>query len=119
MTRTSNPDIRLFRLDIRTSTLPNFTTVWPALLGRATRPAAAGTSHSGGVPAGGWPTTGEAASTGAPKRTRSTPLPQFTTTIDGQNLHCLHVRSAEPTVPLLLAHGYPISAFEFLRIIPR
>src|ERR1700683_3985506 len=33
-------------------------------------------------------------------------FPQYTTTIDGQNIHFLHVRSAEPdAVPLLLLHG--------------
>ena len=35
-------------------------------------------------------------------------LPQFTTTIDGANLHFLHVRSPEPAAtPLLLLHGWP------------
>jgi pimeloyl-ACP methyl ester carboxylesterase len=44
--------------------------------------------------------------------------PQFTTTIDGQNIHFLHVRSAEPdALPLLLTHGWPGSVAEFLDII--
>jgi pimeloyl-ACP methyl ester carboxylesterase len=45
-------------------------------------------------------------------------LPQFTTTIDGANVHFLHVRSAEPdALPLLLTHGWPGSIVEFLDII--
>jgi pimeloyl-ACP methyl ester carboxylesterase len=44
--------------------------------------------------------------------------PQFTTTIDGQNLHLLHVRSPEPNaMPLILTHGWPGSIVEFLDII--
>ena len=43
---------------------------------------------------------------------------QFTTTIDGQNIHFLHVRSAEPqALPLLITHGWPGSIAEFLDII--
>jgi pimeloyl-ACP methyl ester carboxylesterase len=45
-------------------------------------------------------------------------LPQFTTTIDGANLHFLHVRSPEPeATPLLLIHGWPGSVVEFLELI--
>ena len=45
-------------------------------------------------------------------------LPQFTTTIDGQNVHFLHVRSPEPgALPLLICHGYPGSFVEFMNII--
>jgi pimeloyl-ACP methyl ester carboxylesterase len=45
-------------------------------------------------------------------------LPQFTTDIDGQTFHFLHVRSAEPdAVPLLLIHGWPSSPVEFVRVI--
>ncbi|MER6302149.1 epoxide hydrolase family protein [Kitasatospora sp. NPDC001539] len=44
--------------------------------------------------------------------------PQFTTTIDGANIHFLHVRSAEPdAVPLLLSHGWPGSIVEFTELI--
>ncbi|WP_191134205.1 helix-turn-helix domain-containing protein [Streptomyces sp. col6] len=44
--------------------------------------------------------------------------PQFTTTLDGQNLHFLHVRSphAEAT-PLLLLHGWPGTFADFLDVI--
>jgi epoxide hydrolase len=45
-------------------------------------------------------------------------LPQYTTVIDGQNIHFLHVRSAEPeAVPLVLLHGWPGTVAEFARMI--
>lgn len=44
--------------------------------------------------------------------------PQFTTTIDGQNVHFLHVRSArEDATPLLLLHGWPSSVADFRDVI--
>ncbi|NBE83143.1 epoxide hydrolase family protein [Micromonospora rubida] len=44
--------------------------------------------------------------------------PQFTTEIDGQNIHFLHVRSAEPdALPLVLSHGWPGSIVEFLDVV--
>jgi epoxide hydrolase len=45
-------------------------------------------------------------------------FPQFTTTIEGQNIHFLHVRSPEPgALPLIISHGYPSSVVEFLSIV--
>jgi epoxide hydrolase len=45
-------------------------------------------------------------------------FPQFTTTIDGTNVHFLHVRSPEPkAMPLILTHGWPGSVAEFLDVI--
>jgi len=45
-------------------------------------------------------------------------LPQYTTEIDGQTVHFLHVRSPEPAaMPLLVIHGYPSSVVEFLEVI--
>lgn len=45
-------------------------------------------------------------------------FPQFTTVIDGQRIHFLHVRSPEPdALPLLMTHGWPGSIVEFLEII--
>jgi hypothetical protein len=44
--------------------------------------------------------------------------PQFTTTIDGQRVHFLHVRSPEPdALPLVCTHGWPMSVFEYLDLI--
>ena len=45
-------------------------------------------------------------------------FPQFTTVIDGANVHFLHVRSPEPdALPLILTHGWPGSVVEFLEVI--
>jgi epoxide hydrolase len=45
-------------------------------------------------------------------------LPQFVTTIDGQDIHFLHVRSSNPAaLPLLVTHGWPSSPVEFLEVI--
>ncbi len=45
-------------------------------------------------------------------------IPQFVTTVDGQDVHFLHVRSPEPgALPLLLTHGWPSSSVEFLRVL--
>jgi hypothetical protein len=44
--------------------------------------------------------------------------PQFTTEIDGQTIHFIHVRSAEPgAMPLSLGHGYPGSIVDFVDLI--
>ncbi len=44
--------------------------------------------------------------------------PQFTTEIDGANIHFLHVRSPEAdALPLILSHGWPGSVVEFLDVI--
>ncbi|RDI54334.1 epoxide hydrolase family protein [Nocardia mexicana] len=46
-------------------------------------------------------------------------FPQFTTEIDGQRIHFLHVRSDRPdATPLVLTHGYPSSFAEFADLIP-
>jgi pimeloyl-ACP methyl ester carboxylesterase len=44
--------------------------------------------------------------------------PQFTTSIDGQSIHFLQVRSPnEDALPLILTHGWPGSIVEFLDVI--
>ncbi|GAA2597168.1 alpha/beta fold hydrolase [Actinomadura fulvescens] len=44
-------------------------------------------------------------------------FPQFTTTLDGANVHFLHVRSPEPdALPLLITHGWPGAVTEFLGV---
>jgi pimeloyl-ACP methyl ester carboxylesterase len=49
---------------------------------------------------------------------RANSFPQFITEIDGQNVHFVHVRSAEPGArALLLSHTYPGSFLEFLDLI--
>jgi pimeloyl-ACP methyl ester carboxylesterase len=45
-------------------------------------------------------------------------FPQFTTEIDGQTIHFLHVRSPRPgAMPLIISHGWPGSIAEFMEII--
>ncbi|HEX2036125.1 MAG TPA: epoxide hydrolase [Chloroflexota bacterium] len=45
-------------------------------------------------------------------------FPQFTTEIDGQRIHFLHVRSPEPdALPLILWHSWPGSVVEFMRLL--
>ena len=45
-------------------------------------------------------------------------LPQFVTDVEGQEIHFVHVRSAEPTArPLLMVHGWPSSFVEFTRVV--
>lgn len=42
--------------------------------------------------------------------------PQFTTTIDGANIHFAHIRSPEPAAtPLIITHGWPGSIVEVHR----
>ena len=45
-------------------------------------------------------------------------LPQFVTTIDGVNIHFIHVRSRHPNaLPLIITHGWPGSVIEQLKVI--
>ena len=45
-------------------------------------------------------------------------LPQFMTTIDGLDIHFIHVRSRHPNaLPLIITHGWPGSVFELLKVI--
>jgi pimeloyl-ACP methyl ester carboxylesterase len=45
-------------------------------------------------------------------------LPQFTTEIDGQNIHFIHVKSdQENALPLIITHGWPGSIIELLGVI--
>src|SRR5215470_536389 len=45
-------------------------------------------------------------------------LPQFMTTIDGVDIHFIHVRSKHPgALPVIITHGWPGSIIEQLKII--
>ncbi len=45
-------------------------------------------------------------------------LPQFVTTIDGLDIHFIHVRSRHPhAMPLLITHGWPGSVLELVKAI--
>ena len=46
--------------------------------------------------------------------------PQFITTIDGVDIHFIHVRSKEKNaLPLIITHGWPGSVFEQIKLIER
>jgi epoxide hydrolase len=45
-------------------------------------------------------------------------LPQFTTELDGVEVHVIHLRSPHPgAIPLILTHGWPGSVVEFLDVL--
>jgi pimeloyl-ACP methyl ester carboxylesterase len=45
-------------------------------------------------------------------------LPQFMTTIDGLDIHFIHVRSGQPNaLPLIITHGWPGSVLELVKVI--
>src|SRR5262249_41586109 len=45
-------------------------------------------------------------------------LPQFMTTIDGLDIHFIHVRSRHPNaLPLIMTHGWPGSVLELLKTV--
>jgi pimeloyl-ACP methyl ester carboxylesterase len=115
---TTSEEIKPFRIDIPQRDLDDLAerlaaTRWPNEV------AGAGTGY--GMPLGTVQRLAEHWRTGYDWRAheaRLNQIPQFTTTIDGQNIHFLHVRSAEPgAVPLLLLHGWPGSVLEFVSMI--
>ena len=45
-------------------------------------------------------------------------LPQYTTRIDGEDIHFIHVRSPhENALPLIITHGWPGSVIELLEVV--
>jgi pimeloyl-ACP methyl ester carboxylesterase len=49
---------------------------------------------------------------------RLSALPQFVTTIDGLDIHFIHIRSKHPNaLPVLITHGWPGSIIEQLKVI--
>lgn len=115
---TSTAAITPFRVDVRQADLDDLrtrlaNTRWPADIG--------GAGWSRGVPtsylrdlAEYWSTTFDWRAWEA----RLNEFPQFTTEIDGQNVHFMHVRSPEPdATPLILTHGWPGSVIEFIDLI--
>jgi pimeloyl-ACP methyl ester carboxylesterase len=50
--------------------------------------------------------------------TRLNALPQFMTTIDGLDIHFIHVKSKHPNaLPLVISHGWPGSVIEQIKLI--
>lgn len=111
-------EITPFRIDIDQARLDDLRerlerTIWPAPL--------PGDGWDTGVPTGWLRELAEHWRTGYDWRAAEAHLnayPQFTTVIDGQRIHFLHVRSPEPdALPLVLTHGWPGSVVEFLDLI--
>ena len=107
-------DIRPHRIEIPQADLDDLRdrlarTRWPDQL--------PGTGWDYGIPlewCGSWPSTGAPGTTGGRPSARLNGFGQFTTVIDGQRMHFLHVRSAEPgALPLIMTHGWPGSIVEF------
>lgn len=111
-------EIQPFRIDIPQADLDDLRdrlagTRWPEEL--------PGVGWSRGVPLGYLKELSEYWRTGYDWRKQEALLnefPQFTTTIDGQTIHFLHVRSPEPeALPLVLIPGWPGSIVEFMRMV--
>jgi pimeloyl-ACP methyl ester carboxylesterase len=116
----SDTEIRPFRIEISDDDLDDLR----ARLENARWPAEfAGDGWDRGVPvsylrriADHWRTTFDWRA----QEARLNAFPQFETTIDGQSIHFLHVRSPEPdALPLVISHGYPSSIAEFTDLIGR
>jgi pimeloyl-ACP methyl ester carboxylesterase len=114
----SDTSIQPFRVEVPQADLDDLTdrlarTRWPDEL--------PGEGWSRGVPMDYLKELAEYWRTGYDWRGREAKLneyPQFTTTIEGQTVHFLHVRSPEPVAtPLMLIHGWPGSFVEFLDVI--
>ena len=114
----SNTEIRPFRIDIPQADLDDLRdrlarTRWPSAL--------PGEGWSRGVPVSYLEELAEYWRMSYDWRMHEAALneyPQFTTVIDGQNIHFLHVRSPEAdAMPLVLVHGWPGSIVEFLDVI--
>ena len=109
-------DIRPFHVDIPEEKLAELrrriaATRWPSreLVARSVAGRAVG-DDPGARALLGRPTT-----TGARPRRSSTRLPQFTTEIDGVDIHFIHVRSShENALPLIMTHGWPGSVIEMI-----
>ena len=110
--------IRPFRVDIPQAQLDDLAarlanTRWPDEL--------PGVGWSRGVPLAYLKELAEYWRTGFDWRAREAEInahPQYLTTIDGQNIHFLHVRSPEPgAIPLMLLHGWPGTVVDFLDVI--
>jgi pimeloyl-ACP methyl ester carboxylesterase len=117
MTNTQS-GLRPFRIDIAQSQLDDLksrlaNTRWPEEL--------PGVGWERGVPVGYLQEVADYWRTGYDWRAHEAALneyPQHLTTIDGQNLHFLHVTSPEPeATPLVLLHGWPGGVVDFLDVI--
>jgi pimeloyl-ACP methyl ester carboxylesterase len=118
MTANGTLEIRPFRIEITQAQLDDLNqrlarTRWPTEVG--------GVGWRRGVPGDYLRELAEYWRTGYDWRSHEAQLnqfPQFTTPIEGQNVHFLHMRSTEPdALPLIMTHGWPGSIVEFLDVI--
>jgi pimeloyl-ACP methyl ester carboxylesterase len=127
MTNPTTHEIEEFRVSIPQADLDDLAdrlarTRWPSSLpGAAWDRGAPGAGWERGVPVGYLRELAEYWRDGFDWRAQEARLnsyPQYTTRIDGQKIHFLHVKSPEPdAAPLLLLHGWPGSVVEFTRVI--
>ena len=127
MTNPTTHEIEEFRVSIPQADLDDLAdrlarTRWPSSLpGAAWDRGAPGAGWERGVPVGYLRELAEYWRDGFDWRAQEALLnsyPQYTTRIDGQKIHFLHVKSPEPdATPLLLLHGWPGSVVEFTRVI--
>ena len=127
MTNPTTHEIEEFRVSIPQADLDDLAdrltrTRWPSILPGATWDRGApGAGWGRGVPVGYLRALAEYWRDGFDWRAQEARLnsyPQYTTRIDGQTIHFLHVKSPEPdATPLLLLHGWPGSVVEFLHVI--
>lgn len=118
MTSTTTDSVRPFRIDISQEDLADLherlaRARWPKDLQE--------TSSERGIPASDLRPIAEHWRSTCDRRAqeaRLTELPQFVTTVDGQQVHFVHVRSTSPEArPLLMVHGWPSPFVEFLDVI--
>jgi pimeloyl-ACP methyl ester carboxylesterase len=127
MTNPTTDKIEDFRVSIPQADLDDLAgrlarTRWPASLpGAAWDRGAPGSGWERGVPVGYLRELAGYWRDGFDWRAQEARLnsyPQFSTWIEGQRIHFLHVKSPEPqATPLLLIHGWPGSVVEFTRVI--
>jgi pimeloyl-ACP methyl ester carboxylesterase len=117
-TAASDAEIQPFRIDVAQADLDDLRdrlarTRWPDEL--------PGAGWNYGVPLDFVKEMGEHWRTGYDWRVheaRINEFPQFTTTIDEQNIHFVHIQSPEPdALPLLLIHGWPSTFVDYLDMI--
>jgi epoxide hydrolase len=117
-TARADAEIRTFRIEVPQADLDDLhdrlaRTRWPAAL--------PGDDWTTGVPVAWLRSMAEYWRTGYNWRAAEAQLnelPQFTTEIDGQRIHFLHVRSPElDALPLIVTHGWPGSIVEFLEVL--
>jgi epoxide hydrolase len=118
MTNTTSTDIRPFRVDVPQADIDDLT----ERLARTRLPQPAPTDDwTTGTPNSYLRDAVEQWRTGFDWRAeeaRINAVPHFTTEIDGQTIHFIHVRSERPgATALLLAHNYPGSSIDYLELI--